>query len=265
MAKLSLSKAWDETREVIARDGKLIAVVALAMFFLPSVVVGVMKPAANPFPATIEEAVIAIVVGVIALIGQLAIIRMALGARMTVGEALGHGARRVPAYLVAGLIWAGPLIIAAYLIGTEVWRAPETATGGQLTAALVVMLALLIIGIRMMMTSSVASAENVGPLEIVKRSWRLTSGHWWKLFGLFCIFLLLMLVIMTAVGAVIGILSTVLFDPIEPMTVGALFVAFFTQLVSAVLTTGLLVMLARVYAQLSGPAQAEVTVPSSGT
>ena len=265
MAKLSLSKAWDETREVIARDGKLIAAVALAMFFLPGVLLGVMEPAANPFPTTMKDALIAIVVAVIALVGQLAIIRMALGARMTVGEALGHGARRVPAYLVAGLIWAGPLIIDGYLIGAEVWQAPQTATGGQLIAALAIVLALFIIGIRMMMTSSVASAENAGPLEIVKRSWRLTSGHWWKLFALICIFLVLMLIVMMAVGAVVGILSALLFDPIEPMTVGALFVAACTQLVSAVLTTILLVMLARIYAQLSAPAQADVTVPSSGT
>jgi hypothetical protein len=265
VANLSLSKAWDETREVFARDGKLIATVALAMFFLPGVVVGVIDPAANPFPKTMKEAAIAIIVAIIALVGQLAIIRMALGARMTVGEAIGHGARRTPTYIAAGLIWAGPLILAGYLLGADVWQSPATATGGQLTAALVIMLALFIIGIRMMMTSSVASAERAGPVDIVKRSWRLTSGHWWKLFGLICIFLLLMLVIMAAAGAIIGILSALLFDPIEPMSVGALFVAACTQLVSAVLTTGLLVMLARVYAQLSGPAHADVTVPSSGT
>jgi Membrane domain of glycerophosphoryl diester phosphodiesterase len=265
VAKLSLSRAWDETREVIARDGKLIATVALALFFLPGVVVGVIDPAAKPFPTTVKEAVIALVVALIALVGQLAIIRMALGARMTVGEAIGHGARRTPVYIAAGLIWAGPLILAGYFLGGEVWQAPQSASGGQLTAALIIVLALFIVGIRMMMTSSVASAEPAGPLEIVKRSWRLTSGHWWKLFGLICIFLLLMLVIMAAAGAIIGILSALLFDPIEPMSAGALFVAALTQLVSAVLTTGLLVMLARIYAQLSGPAHDDVTVPSSGT
>ena len=265
MAKLSLSKAWDETREVIARDGKLIATVALAMFFLPGVVAGVIDPAARPLPTTLTEAVIAILVAIIALVGQLAIIRMALGARMTVGEAIGHGARRVPIYIVAGLIWAGPMIVAGALVGPEIWQSPQNASGGQAVAALVILLALIIIGIRMMMTSSVASAERTGPLDIVKRSWQLTSGHWWKLFGLICIFLLLMLVIMAAVGAIIGIASALLFDPIEPMTVGALFVAACTQLVSAVLTTGLLIMLARIYAQLSGPAHDAVTVPSSGT
>jgi hypothetical protein len=258
-----LSRAWDETRDSVARDGKLIAAVALALFFLPGVVVGVIEPNASPFPASSKEAFIDVLVAAIALVGQLAVIRMALGARSTVGEAIGHGARRVPAYLAASLIWAGPLILAGYLIGTEVWVAPQNATGGQALAALAILFALVIIGIRMMMTSSVATAETVGPLEIVRRSWQLTRGHWWKLFGLLCIFLLLMIVVMSAVGAVIGIASSLLFNPIEPMTVGALFVAVCTQLVSAIFTTGLLVMLARIYTQLSGPAS--VSVPSSGT
>lgn len=263
MARLSLSNAWDDTREVIARDGKLIAAVAGAMFFLPGVVAGVIEPVANPFPETAQEAIIAILVALIALVGQLAIMRMAMGTRPTVGEAIGHGAKRVPAYLAAGIIWAGPLVIAAYLVGPDFWAHPEGATGGQALGALAIMLALLFIGIRMMLTSSVASAEAVGPLDIVRRSWQLTSSHWWKLFGLLCAFLLVMVVVMTAVGAVVGIISKLVFDPIEPMTVAALFVAVCTQLVSAVLSTGLLVMLARIYVQLTS--QASVSVPSSGT
>lgn len=265
MAKLSLSKAWDETREVAGRDGKLIAAVALAMFFLPGVVAGLVDPQAGGFPQSTGAAVMMFVVALIALVGQLAIIRMALGARMTVGEAIGHGARRVPSYLVAGLLWAGPLILAGYFLGTDVWRAPQAATGGQAAAALLILVILLFVGIRMMMTSPVATAERTGPLAIVKRSWQLTSGHWWRLFALICIFLLVMAIVMGALGAVIGILSRLFFEPIEPMTVGALFVAAATQLVSAIFTTGLLLMLARIYAQLAGPAHDDVSVPSSGT
>lgn len=261
MTKLSLSKAWDETRAEVARDGKLIATVALALFFLPGVVLGVIEPQAEPLPTTGREVLLTMVVALIALVGQLAIIGMALGARSTVGDAIRHGARRVPAYVLASLLWAGPLIVLVYLIGWRVWLEPQHATGGQLLAVLLVLLAFVILGIRMMMTSSVASVENANPIDIVRRSWRLTSGHWWKLFGLICIFLLVMVIVTAAVGAVIGILTSLVFDPIEPMTVGALFVAACTQLVSAVFTTGLLIMLARIYAQLSG--QSSVSVPSS--
>jgi len=229
------------------------------------VIVGVMWPTAAPIPATATEAVVAIVVGLIAIIGQLAIIRMVLGTKMTVGEAIGHGARRMPPYIVAGLIWAGPLIIAGYFIGLEVWRAPQNATGAQVVGAFLILLLLLFVGVRMMMTSSVASAERVGPLDIVRRSWQLTAGHWWKLFALLVIFLLVVIIVMSVVGILVGIMSSLFFDQIEPMTVGALVLALCTQLVSAVFTTILLVMLARIYAQLTGPVHADVSVPSSGT
>ena len=265
MAKMSLSRAWDETREVARRDGKLISAVALAMFFLPGVVHGLVDPQAGAFPETTGGAVMMLAVGLVALVGQLAIIRMALGARMTVGEAIGHGARRVPSYLAAGLIWAGPLILAGYLVGVEVWQSPESATGAKAGAALLILITLMVVGIRMMMTSPVATAEPAGPLTIVKRSWQLTSGHWWRLFALICIFLLVMIIVTGALGAVLGILSRIFFDPTEPMTVGALFVAAATQLVSAIFTTALLIMLARIYAQLSGQGHAGVSVPSSGT
>ena len=52
--------------------------------------------------------IVAVIALIIALVGQLAIIRLAIGSRLTVGEAIGHGARRVPAYLAATLIWVLP-------------------------------------------------------------------------------------------------------------------------------------------------------------
>jgi hypothetical protein len=265
VTKLSLSRAWDETREVARRDGKLIAAVALAMFFLPGVVLGLVDPQAGAFPQTTSAGLLMLVVALIGLVGQLAVIRMALGVRMTVGEAIAHGARRAPSYLIAGLIWAGPLILAAILVGGDVWRSPQTATGGEAAGALAILLVLMFVGIRMTMTSPVATAEQAGPLAIVRRSWQLTSGHWWRLFALVFLFLLVMAIVMGALGAVLGILTRILFEQIEPMSVAALLVAAATQLVSAIFTTGLLIMLARVYAQLAGPAHADVSVPSSGT
>ena len=38
MAKLSISRAWDETREVLKRDGRLLSIVAFALLALPSTV-----------------------------------------------------------------------------------------------------------------------------------------------------------------------------------------------------------------------------------
>lgn len=263
MAKLSLSKAWDESRGVLSREGRLIGAIALAMFFLPGVIADVVNPNAGEMPSDWQGAALMAVVALIGLVGQLAIIRLVLGPRTSVGEAIGHGARRAPVYFLASLIWLGPLLVLGYVIGIDVIRDPRGAPPGSVLAVLVLMLVIFYLVVRMLMTSSVATAEQAGPVEIVRRSWQMTRGHWWRLFGFLCIFLLVVIVVMAAVGAIIGIATKVLFGDIEPFSVGALFVAVFTQLASVVITTGFLVMLARIYAQLSGVAPA--SVPTSGT
>jgi len=43
-SKLSISRAWDETREIFRRDGGLLVSVALALIVLPAIVVGIVAP-----------------------------------------------------------------------------------------------------------------------------------------------------------------------------------------------------------------------------
>ena len=265
MANLSMSRAWDETKGVLSRDGKLIGTVALALFFLPGVVAAVIKPEAQGMPTTSGEILLMAAVAVIGVIGQLALIRLALGTRSTVGEAIGHGAARAPAYIAASIVWLSPFVIALYFLAGDVLRAPQNATLGDALAALLVLAALFFVSVRMLMTSSVASAERASPIAILQRSWVLTKGQWWRLFGFLLIFLLVALLSLSAVGAVAGIAGALLFGEIQAMTVAALFIAVFVELVTTIITIGFLVMLARIYAQLAGPAHADVSVPSSGT
>ena len=265
MARLSLSRAWDEAREVLSRDGKLIGAVALALFYLPGVVAAVARPEAEGLPKTGGELLMMAVVAIIGIIGQLAVIRLALGTRSTVGEAIGHGVRRMPVYFLASVIWLLPFMLGLYFVGGDLLRAPETANLTSALVALLILGGLMFVSIRMLMTSSVASAEPAGPLAILQRSWALTSGHWWRLFGFVVLFLIVAIASLTAIGAVAGIISALLFGEAQPMTLAALFIALFVELVTTLVTVGFLVMLARIYAQLSGPAHADVSVPSSGT
>lgn len=265
MAKLSLSRAWEETKSVLSRDGKLIGTLALALFFLPGVIAGVVNPDSERMPETAWDLVLLAVVAVIGIIGQLAVLRLALGTRSSVGEAIGHGLQRAPAYIAASLIWLSPILIAGYFLAGDALRSPETATPGSLLAVLLLLIVLLFVSVRMLMTSSVATAERAGPIDILKRSWAMTSGHWWRLFGFLLVFLIVALVLLGAAGAVVGVIGGLIFGPVEPMTVGALFVAVFVELVTTIVTVGFLVMLARIYTQLAAPAQADVSVPSSGT
>lgn len=265
MAKLSISKAWEETRDVLARDGKLIGAVALALFFLPGVLRGVIKPGAEGMPASGGDLVLIAAVAIIGVIGQLAVIRLALGIRSTVGEAIRHGAGRALFYIAASLIWLFPPLIAGYFLAGDVVRAPESANPTSALAFLVLLAVLLFLSVRMMLTSSVATAETATPIAILRRSWQMTSGHWWRLFGFLLLFLVVALVSLWATNTIVGIVGGLLFGAVQPLTLGALFIAIFVELVTMIITIVFLVMLARIYLQVSGPVHADVSVPSSGT
>jgi ABC-type Fe3+ transport system permease subunit len=247
---------------VLSRDGKLIGAVALALFYLPGVIAGVIQPDTEGVPASNAALVTMLVIAIIGLVGQLAIIRLALGNHGTVGEAIRHGGARTPAYLASGLIWVFPFAVLFYTVSRGLLDKPPHVSPGQSLGTLLLLIALIFLSVRLMMSSAVASSEQAGPVGIIRRSWELTRGHWWRLFAFLVAFLFVAIVALSAVGAIAGIVGTLLFGEAHAMTVSALFNSLLVELVTTLVTVGFLVMLARIYAQLALPA---ASVPSSGT
>jgi hypothetical protein len=266
VAELSISKAWDETRAVIARDGSLLTTIALALFVLPGVVSDVATPEtpAGQLPKFGYWTILTIIALLITLVGQLAVIRLAIGSGLTVGEAIRHGAWRAPAYLAATLMWLLPFLVIGMLLAGTVAGPASAASPAAALGLILVCGVLLFCAIRMLMTSPVASAEAVGPVEILRRSWHLTRGHWLRLFGFFVMVIIAAVVSIIAVSAVGGILAQLIFGGVGPLSVGALLVALLIQIISALVSVILMVMLARIYVQLGGEGAA-VKVPTSGT
>ena len=131
---------------------------------------------------------------------------------------------------------------------------------------LILFLALMLyLAARMLMTSPVASAEAAGPVTILKRSWALTRGHAGKLLGFLLLFLVALVVVLTAVGVMVGLFARGVFGEVEPLSAAALVIGLVQGLLSAAATTVFAVMLARIYLQLKGADEPEVTVPNSGT
>ena len=122
----------------------------------------------------------------------------------------------------------------------------------------------LLIAVRFMLTVPVASAEPAGPLTILKRSWRLTSGNYAVMLGLELLLLVLAIVLMLAATVVGGTIASLIGGDVSPYSLSALVLALFVGIAQAVLTVLVSVMLARIYAQLAGR-DAEASVPSSGT
>ena len=267
MASLSISKAWDETKQVVARDGRLLTTVALALFVLPGVVTDLAAPpaAAGELPKFDLGTILMAVMLVIALAGQLAVIRLASGSGLTVGQAIAHGAQRVPAYLAASLIWLLPFVIVAVLLVRSIGVPADNPSPAAALGLLLVIGVMIFFAVRFLMSSAVASNELAGPVAILRRSWDLTRGQWWRMFGFFMVFLIAALIAVIAVGAIGGIVAKLVFGGTEPLTVGGLLVSLLTQIVSASVSVLLMVMLARIYGQLAGAGDAEVSVPTTGS
>ena len=268
MRKMSISRAWDETREMLRRDGSLIATVALALMVLPGTISAMAQPPvpAGQMPPAGWWSLLQVLALLIGVVGQLAVAQIALGRRQSVGQAISHGARRTPAFLGAILLWVLPLLLLFAPFAQQIQANPQSPPPAALLAIFVVALILLFLGVRLIMTTPVASAEPVGPIAILKRSWALTRGRWWRLFGFLLLFFIAAFVAVTAITAVIGVLVGLADGPPEQWSIGALVLALTTQILSAIMTVLLVVMVARLYAQLATPEeelQAVFEVPNA--
>jgi hypothetical protein len=275
MTGLSISRAWEESKASIAVDGKLMLIVAAALVALPEIIGSVIVPQSTQTEGTLASTLVLLITSILTLIGQLAIIRLAVAPAVSVGEAIAHGARRMPIYLVAGIMLTIAFVLALipfalilYGAGVPLDPANELATVASpvtMVLALVYLALLIFVCVRMLMASPVASEEEVGPIQILRRSWDLTSGHWWRLFAFLVIFFIGAAIAIAAVNWVISFVAVMLFGPIEPMSASALVVALVDACVNATVTVLLAVMLARIYLQLAGRESADVGVPISGT
>lgn len=266
MAKLSISQAWDESRAVLSRDGKLIGTVALALFVLPGIILDLVMPEApaGQFPPAGPWMAVALVAILVSLVGQLAIIRLAMGPHLTVGDAINHGGRRLLSYLGAVLIWIVPLSLAIGALFATAGPDPERPSPAAALGLIIVGLIGVFLAVRFLMMSAVASAEGRGPLAILRRSWELSGGNWWRLFAFLVTFAIGAIVLLWAVGSVTGVVAQLAFGSIARMTAGGLIVIIVSQVISALISLTFFVMLARLYTQ-RGQAAAQPSVPSSGT
>ena len=269
MAKLSISRAWDETRAILARDGKLLATVAAALFLLPQVLVGFAtgQTSGADQPGGIGVLLMS-VAAIIGLVGQLAVVRMSLGQGISVGEAIGHGLRRALPFLLS-LLLILVLFVVLFMITVMILGAvgaidmQAVASGGTPRPQDVGLILLLVfipfmyVGIRLLVLAAVASEERLGPLAALRRSWALTGGNGWRLFGFIVIFIIGAVIVTAAVAMIAGLIVRLLVGSVDPFSAGALILALFGGLAQAAVTLVYVVMVSRIYSQLAGERNVE--------
>jgi hypothetical protein len=114
-----------------------------------------------------------------------------LGEHVTAGEAIRDALRRAVA-LFTTYILVGLILLPAFLI---VIIAPIT---------FLLLFLDLWIAIKLCVVFPALVFERIGPPTAVARSWRLTGGHWWRLFGTLIVAGLITVVLQLVLGGVAG-------------------------------------------------------------
>ena len=254
MTKVSISQAWDETRGVLAHDGKLISSVALALLVLPGVVLNVLLPHGVTIGAGTQAIwiVLGLVILLLTFIGQLSILRLAMGPAISVGEAIRHAASRVLPFLGAFLLWVLPVLVIGSVPYQTIRAHPTDAPSAAGIGLLALMAVAMFLAIRLLLIGPVASAERGGSFTIIRRSWELTGGNWWRLFGFVLIFAIGAIVMIVAVSSGFGLLARLTIGQVSPLSIVGVLMALVAQVLTAAIYVVLFVMQARIYLQLAG-------------
>ncbi|HEY8591463.1 MAG TPA: hypothetical protein VIL42_01205 [Sphingomicrobium sp.] len=267
MPKLSLSRAWDETRQVLSRDGRLIAAVALAIVVLPQTVIGLFTPQspAKNFGLAFGLLLASLLFGFIA---QVAINRLGIGPSTTVGAAIMRGVSRMPALLgafllmmIALFIILIPIVLVLSLLGMV---SGTSSTEASPAVVLIILLAVALSYAVFQLAVPAAAAEDGGPLHLLKRSWRLAKGNYLRLLGFVAMMFIGLMIVLLAGQLVIGSIIAAALGPPDQLSLSALLISLVAAAIQALFTVVFAVMLARIYTQLAGRGEVQASVPSSG-
>ena len=268
MRSLSIGKAWDEAKAALQANRKLIVPVALGLILLPAVIVSMVEPRVPPGeqPPAGPWMLVGLVMVLVMIVGQLAMVLMVNGWHGSVGEALGKAVRRTPTFVLAALTFLVPVILMFSIllgmagVGTspsgQVDMANFGATGWLLLCLF--LLVLVYFTIRLLPLLAVVASEGNGPIGSLKRSFALTSGHFWRLFSFLLMLMIGFAIVALAVGAVIGTIVNLLLGEPDPWTLALLLIALAGGLVQAGFVMVYVGMLSRIYAQLTASPHAGV-------
>lgn len=258
MANLSITTAWNEAVAFVKREAQLLFPLAFLLMSLPAAIL----QASIPAPASPQDSpepglwlLLLPIVIVLSITGSLAINILALRQNMSGGEAIRHGLRRAPAAIGAALLLALAYILAliplVLVTGSAAAAGQAEMSATQALLILVYAVIALLIGVRFVLMTPVAAAEPVGPIAIIRRSWQLTSGHYWKLLGFLLLLVALFMIVSVAVTAILGILVFSLGGPPEPGSVSSFVMLLIGAVLNCVFAVYFASMYARIYAQLA--------------
>lgn len=216
MSRVSFGDVWDRTRAFAGRESALLAPVALACFALPMIVWAMVAPEAmDPMkpPPPGAWMIWPIPLLILQLVGLLTLSALALTPGISVREAFRQATWRLPVALGILLVALGIGLLLAIAIGVVTGAlmiaglSKESVSGLTLTLFLVV---LLVASARLMVLWPIVAAGREGPIGALRRAFQLSSGDFWRLFGLLLLALTVSMVLTAAVEMAGGSMMLIL-------------------------------------------------------
>ncbi|MEW9854951.1 hypothetical protein [Novosphingobium sp. M1R2S20] len=260
--KLDTNRAWKEASRNISRNRDAVLAVAGVFFLLPQLVLALFFPQPEPAAGMSEQQIMdlasayylstlpvmlpLILAQAVGTLGLLSLLSHA--DRPTVGEALRRGLAGLPTYLGAQLVVGVGVGLAGGLLLSIL--ALSGAAALAVAGLAMVVLAAIAIAVRVSLSgAAVAVGGERNPLRALRRSWALTAGNGWRLFGFYALFLIAFLVILTMVSVVLGI-------PLQMLGGGTHAATVMTSVISstlnALMALYLVGIIGAVHSQLAG-------------
>ncbi len=257
---ISMSAIWDESAALIRRESHLLVPVALATVGIGSVISGLTQPE-TPAAGLGAIGAFGFVIGnILSLIGNLAMMALALMPGMSVGESLRLAVARMPKmfgivalFLIALIVMMIPIVIILKFSGAPI-SANMTAEELPAMAILLVLIvgAVLLYASARLVTLSAAMVDRNPPvIEAIKSSFVATRGIAAKIVGVVLLFFVVTLVVSGAAASISGILFGMLGKAVGAPLLGKGLTVLVTGMVSALLSIVSTVFAAMLYRKLS--------------
>jgi hypothetical protein len=141
-----------------------------------------------------------VTLGAISLVGSADVYDDRVSTSGTIRRALDRGLDAVAVALVTALLLGAPLVVLAMLSAGLLYLAPPIGFGVLLFGSLILGLPLLYVFVRLSLAIPVVMREGEGPIGALRRSWMLTHGAFWWVFGV-------AVVVSLCIGVVIAFVS----------------------------------------------------------
>jgi hypothetical protein len=268
MSSLSISAAWDETRSILVREGKLLAAVALALIVLPQSVFAVIGAPVGPQSSGLSLIAYFVVI-LLGCAAQIALNRLAIGPSVTVGSAIATGFQRLASVAAVGVLAAIAVMVVATVLLLILSSAGLMAVpiAGQAPPASLVVLLIAIVTVvfaMFLLVFPLAAVETGNPLRLIARAWALSRHHYLRLLGFVVIIFVGLSLIMVAMLTGVGSVILLALGKPAPGSLSALALGIISGVVQGAFTIVTALMIARIYVQLAGRGGAQAGVPNSG-